>query len=258
MSDVTLGVLDWGIGGVGVVRRMRERGVHSRVIYLSDTAALPYGRMAASALTERVRLATTFLRDRGATHLIVACNAASTVLHGRSCGLPIVGMIEPALDALRSLPPQRVGVLGGGRTIRSGLFRRHLQERGHRVIQRIAQPLSGHIERGSIGGETARGDLTRVLRPLRSVDLVVLACTHYPAIAERLQTEVPGVRLFDPSTAVADVVSAWLPTTHGGDAFEALCTGDPVAMRDAALRTWSFDPGVCSRADLRWPSHGDS
>jgi glutamate racemase len=229
---------------------MRERGVHSRVIYLSDTAAVPYGRMAASALRERVHLATRFLRDRGATHLVVACNAASTVLHGKAWVLPIVGMIDPALNTLRSLRPQCVGVLGGGRTIRSGLFRRHLRERGHHVIQRIAQPLSGHIERGSIGGETARMDLIKILRPLHSVDLVVLACTHYPAIAERLQTELPGVQLFDPSHAVAGVVSAWLPATHGGDAFEALCTGDPAATRSAAIRTWSFDPGRCSRVDL--------
>jgi len=250
MSEATLGVLDWGIGGVGVVGRMRERGVHSRVIYLSDTAAVPYGRMAANALSERVHVATTFLRDRGATHLVVACNAASTVLHGKPWVLPIVGMIDPALNALRSLPPQHVGVLGGGRTIRSGLFRHHLQARGHQVMQRIAQPLSGHIERGSIGSETARMDLNHILRPLRSVDLVVLACTHYPAIAERLQAELPGAKLFDPSHAVADVVSTWLPATHGRDVFEALCTGDSAAMRSAATRTWNFDPGPCSRVDL--------
>lgn len=250
MSDATIGVLDWGIGGVGVVRRIRERGVGAPVIYLSDTAAMPYGRMATTALTERVHLATSLLRSRGATHLVVACNAASTVLRNATWELPVVGMIEPALSELRRFPAQRVGVLGGRRTIRSGLFRRALQQRGHHVIQRVAQPLSRHIENGSIESDVAQRDLVRILKPLRAVDTVILACTHYPSITTRLLAELPGARLFDPSHAVANVVSAWLPDTHGGNQFEALCTGDPEAMRVAAKRTWNVDPGVCSRARL--------
>lgn len=246
-SAITLGVLDWGIGGLGVVAALRRRGLRVPILYLSDTGATPYGKLPRRALAQRVNHVIATLQDRGATHILIACNAASTVIDQLATPLPVLGTIEPALAVLARRRSQRIGVIGGIRTIRSGHHRRGLTAAGHAVTQRIAQPLSAHIERGSIGSTTGAQDLERILAPLRSVDALVLACTHYPAIAPRIQALLPNVELFDPADAVARRVERLLPAQarRAAESIELLCTGDARAMRAAATRAWGQDPGRC-------------
>jgi glutamate racemase len=246
-SKLTLGVLDWGIGGLGVVAALRQRNVHAPIVYLSDTGAVPYGKLPRRALAQRVDRMIALLRDRGATHALIACNAASTVIEELATTLPVLGTIEPALAELAARSRARIGVIGGIRTIRSGRYRRGLAAAGHEVTQRIAQPLSGHIERGAIDSAIAARDLERIVSPLADVELLVLACTHYPAIARRIEALLPKVELFDPAGAVARSVARMLPAhPRTGATIELLCTGDAVAMRAAATRAWGLDPGVCA------------
>ena len=109
------------------------------IVYLSDTGATPYGRLARRALAQRVERAIDALRARGATHILIACNAASTVIADLKVPLPVYGVIEPALAELAKRRPARVGVIGGLRTVRSGHYRRGLVAAGHAGI--LACPL---------------------------------------------------------------------------------------------------------------------
>jgi glutamate racemase len=248
-AHITLGVLDWGIGGLGVVAALRRQGVRVPILYLSDTGATPYGKLPQRALAQRVDRVIEALRRRGATHVLIACNAASTVIAELATQLPVFGTIEPTLARLSARRPTRIGVIGGIRTVRSGHYRRGLLAAGHDVTQRVAQPLSAHIESGRMGSATAARDLTRILRPLEHVELLVLACTHYPAIAPRIEALLPEVELFDPADAVARTLARALPA-HAQSASmqsvtELLCTADARAMRTAATRAWGSDPGRC-------------
>src|SRR5688500_6716342 len=78
-----LGILDWGIGGVGVLRALRQQAPRIPVIYSSDAGHAPYGQLTRDALSRRVSMVLTRMVELGATSLIVACNAASTVLEGQ-------------------------------------------------------------------------------------------------------------------------------------------------------------------------------
>jgi glutamate racemase len=243
--------LDWGIGGLGVVAALRRARVNAPIVYLSDTGATPYGKLARGALARRVDCAVAALHQRGATHVLIACNAASTVIADLKAPLPVFGVIEPALAELAARRPARVGVIGGARTIRSGHYRRGLCGAQHAVTQRVAQPLSGHIERGTMTTAAAASDLARILAPLAHVELLVLACTHYPAIAARIQALLPSVKLFDPAVAVARQLARALPVQQTAGAIELLCTGDARAMRAAATRAWGADPGRCRTIAVR-------
>jgi glutamate racemase len=84
-----------------------------------------------------------------------------------------------------------------------------LQHAGHHITQRIAQPLSQFVEAGDLSSETLKTELRRILRPLAGVDALLLACTHYPALAAPLQEQLPGVRLLDPAAEM----SRWIRRT---------------------------------------------
>lgn len=209
---VHLGILDWGIGGLDFYVRLRLANPTVRVTYWSDAGTTPYGKQSQSALAARVEAVAHALRQRGVTHLVVACNAASTVLDDprlralERSGLPISGVIEPALSAALATPARIFGVVGGKRTIASMVYRRGLALAGRQVIQRIAQPLSALVERGEIDGPEVRAAIARIFAPLLRVDALVLACTHYTALLPPIRALLPATRIIDPTAATLEYV----------------------------------------------------
>lgn len=230
-----LGFLDWGIGGIGILQAFRRRRPDVPVFYWSDTGATPYGRLPASQLRARVRHVLEGMAGQGVTHAVVACNAASTILPALGdVGIPVMGVVEPAIAMVSHALEQGVlGVVGGARTIRSGLYRRALETERRRVIQRIAQPLSAHIEAGRVGTPTFERDLRRILGPLTRATAILLACTHYPSADETFRRMVPGVTLLDPAEAVVEtLIARWRLPRGRGDLF--VTTGSAGQMRRAA------------------------
>jgi glutamate racemase len=75
-----LGIVDWGIGGVGLVNALDRLAPGLPILYWSDAGATPYGRMGVDELTDRLMTVVTSLAERGATEVVLACNAASTVV----------------------------------------------------------------------------------------------------------------------------------------------------------------------------------
>lgn len=252
MSAV-IGVLDWGIGGVDFHARLVARAPGLATIYWSDSGSVPYGKLGRDALAGRVAAVAGELRRRGATHLVIACNAASTVIgHPRlmHCGVEICGVIEPAIAATLVDPARVVGVIGGRRTIRSGLYRRALVAAGRRVHARVAQPLSALVERGELDTPVVHAELARILAPLRRVEALVLACTHYTALLGAIRGVLPDVRTIDPAAATLEHIErAWgLSGQVRSDMF--LTTGDPAAMREAAARAFGVTLPAVQRVSL--------
>lgn len=238
-----LGILDWGIGGIGFYALLRAKFPQAPVTYLSDSGATPYGKMAPDALGARVSACARELAALGVTRLAVACNAASTVIPAVEMpeGQAITGVIEHGIAAVRALrKPGVVGVIGGKRTIRSGAYRRGLAS--YEVRQRIAQPLSAYIEAGDLSSTALRKDLRRIMAPLRSVDTLVLACTHYPALAPAIQAEAPDARLVDPAASMLRWVErAWQEVLTGQGTACFLTSGDPKAMQRAAAKAFGVE-----------------
>jgi glutamate racemase len=245
-----LGFLDWGIGGIGIFGAFRRRRPEVPVLYWSDTGATPYGRLPAAALTARVRRVLRAMAGQGVTHAVVACNAASTVLPDLGdVGIPVMGVIAPAIAMVSPALEGVLGVVGGARTIRSGLYRRALATPRRQVVQRIAQPLSAHIEAGRVGTPAFERDLTRILAPLARADAILLACTHYPSAREAFRRLAPRASLLDPAEAVVEaVISRWRLPTGRGDLF--VTTGSPDDMRRGARTAWGTDLGRCTEAQI--------
>jgi glutamate racemase len=180
--------------------------------------------------------------------VVLACNAASTVVDRlQREPVPVGGIITAGVAAVPAGLTGAVGVVGGRRTIRGGHYRRALTRPGLRVVSRVAQPLSAHIEAGRIGTAAFEADLHRIVAPLRGADAVVLACTHYPAASDTFAAELPGTTLLDPAAQMATELMARLAPGSGERTI--LTTGDRALMRTSAESAWSIDlPKITSVA----------
>lgn len=229
-----IGICDWGIGGLGFYAMLDRERPDLDVVYIGDQGEIPYGRLTRAQLAARMRLVFEVFQREGVDHVVVACNAASTVIEdSRLPGQRVTGVIEPGLGAVDGSSSLEIGVIGGFRVVRAGSYSRPLRTQGHRVRQRVAQPLSRMIEDGVARSPEGLAKLKSILAPLRGIDTLVLACTHYVALEPEIKALLPGVTILDPATAAWNWLRAELPPPtikRGTRTFYT--TGDPAAMRE--------------------------
>jgi glutamate racemase len=257
-----IGILDWGIGGLGCYRALRELDPALRVVYFSDAGFTPYGKVPARALATRVLEVAAELRARGVRELAIACNAASSVLpelgvtgargvlQTEAGELHVSGIVAHGVALARAARVRKLGVVGGARAIRSNVYGAPLRAAGLEVVQRVAQPLSARVEAGDLASQALRRELAQIVTPLRGVEALLLACTHYPALAPRFVEALPGVRLLDPAPRLARHVlrlarGAASARSPRRDVF--LTSGDVRRMRSSALRAFGVALGDIER-----------
>lgn len=221
--DCTLpiGVFDSGIGGLTVLRALTEAMPRESFLYLGDTARVPYGTKSAKSVTRYALQTTALLKARGVKLLVVACNTATGVsleaLQDAYPDLPVVGVIHPgAQAACRSSRNGRIGVIGTESTINArGYEREILRMRPEAEVFAKPCPLFVPLaEEGWCDGDIVRLVAERYLGTLvkdTGIDTLVLGCTHFPVLAEAIQTVVgPEVTLVDSARTTAEFVQDML------------------------------------------------
>jgi glutamate racemase len=199
---------------------------------VSDSGFTPYGRVPCDDLRARLRVVARHLATQGAREVLVACNAASAALRAddeEMHGVWLRGMVPAARRAVASSSAVRVGVIGGLGTISSGLYARALSSLERELRFASAQPLSALVEAGVLDGGEVCDVVSDVLTRLGDVDAILLACTHYPALAPVFRRLAPGVELLDPAVEVLPTIA-----DEGGERLVFATTGDVEASRSAA------------------------
>lgn len=245
-----LGIIDWGIGGVSVYKVVREQLGDLPVIYFSDTGATPYGKMARRELASRLDKVIEFMKGRGMTHLVIGCNAASTAIPDLTDhGIKIEGMINTAVEVAAKAKPSRLGLIGGRRTVVSGVYREALAKRGVKLEQRIAQPLSALIEKGDLTSDELKQSSRQIISPLKNCSHIMLACTHYPAISDVLADLVSSeTKFIDPAPMLVKKVSKWKIAKDKPSEF--LTTGDAAQMKRSAKLAFGVDLPAVKKVKL--------
>ena len=219
MSERAIGVFDSGVGGLTVLRELRSQVPGESLVYLGDTARVPYGTKSSPTVLRYAHEAARFLLTKQVKLLVVACNTASAVALddlAKHNQIPVVGVIEPgARRALEVTSNGRIGVVGTEGTIRSGAYERALRAgRPDVIVHAAACPLFVPLaEEGWAGHEVARLTAREYLTPLldKGIDTLVLGCTHYPLLKQMLQEVVgPDVQLVDSAQETAKAVAAQL------------------------------------------------
>ncbi|OGO29410.1 MAG: glutamate racemase [Chloroflexi bacterium RBG_16_52_11] len=240
-----LGVFDSGVGGLSVMRAIRQALPAEAVIYLADQAHVPYGPRSLEEVRSFSAEITRFFLSQGVKLVVVACNAASAAAlhHLRQAfpDLPFVGMepaVKPAAETTRS---GVVGVLATPATFQGALYASVIERfaQGVTVLQHTCPGLVARIEANDLNSGETRQILEQALRPMlaQGIDTVVLGCTHYPFVIPLILEIVgPGVRVIDPAPAVARQVERLMeantmrvPTNHKGGV-QYLTSGDETRL----------------------------
>ncbi len=254
-ADLPLGVFDSGLGGLTVVRALREALPDERIVYLGDTARVPYGTRGPATVIRYALACARHLVGRNVKAIVIACNTVSAVAPDRlrvELDIPILGVIEPGARAgVRASTRGRVGVIATAATIASGAYGRAVAAESTRV-EVFGQPaplLVPLAEEGWTEGDVPRLAARRYVEPLvrARVDVVVLGCTHYPLLRGVLDAAVrdllgPDVAVVDSARAVADETRAFLlerglmRTVPDGGGLELLVTDVPTTFEEVAAR----------------------
>ncbi len=212
-----IGIFDSGMGGLTVMRALKERLPHERFIYLGDTARLPYGTKSSKTVSRYAVQAASLLVKRRVKLIVVACNTASAValpaLEAALAPVPVVGVVEPgAQAALEAAPQGPIAVIATESTVRGGAYERALHAINPNVaVIQIACPLFVPLaEEGLVEGPIAELVAQRYLGAL-SVEApraLVLGCTHFPVLKDVIARTVgAGIRLVDSAATVAEAVA---------------------------------------------------
>ena len=263
-GDAPLGVFDSGLGGLTVVRALRAALPDERIVYLGDTARVPYGTRGPATVVKYALACARHLVQRRVKAIVIACNTVSAVAPDRlrvELDIPILGVIEPGARAgVRASARGKIGVLATSATIASGAYLRAVAAESTRaeVIGQPAPLLVPLAEEGWTEGEVPRLAARRYLEPLAraGVDAIVLGCTHYPLLRAVIDEEVralmgPDVVVVDSAGAVAEETGEFLRTrglargTKDGGSIELLVTDVPKTFETVASRFLGMAlPGV--------------
>ncbi len=219
MDPRPIGIFDSGIGGLTVLREMAAALPGERLVYLGDTARLPYGTKSPETIVRYSLQNAGFLLGQGIKLLVVACNSASSVAIPRlqeKIPVPVMGVIQPGAErAAGTTRSGVVGVIGTRATIASGAYERAITaiRPGARLISRACPLFVPLVEEGWVDNEICRLTVDTYLGDLKGeeLDTLVLGCTHYPLLKQAIGTALgQGVTLIDSAEAVAGQVSELL------------------------------------------------
>ena len=246
-----IGIFDSGVGGISVLRALRQQIPDESVLYFGDQRHIPYGPRAMEQIREFSEAITRFLLEQGAKIIVVACNTASAAalqyLREIFPEVPFVGM-EPAVKpAAEHTHTGKVGVLATPATFQGALYASVVERfaNGVELFQDTCPGLVQQIEQGNLEGPEARRILEAALQPMleKDIDTVVLGCTHYPFVIPLIQ-EIVGenVRVIDPAPAVARQTGRLLEARamrNGSGAkseVKLYTSGDPETLRSLLPR----------------------
>lgn len=252
-----IGVFDSGVGGLSVLRYIRQLLPNERLIYVADSAHVPYGDKSREYIEERSLVISRFLQQQGADAIVIACNtasaAAATTLRSRF-NIPIIAMepaVKPAIAASRN---GIVGVLATTGTLASSRFAALLERYAGegKIITQGCPGLVEQVEKGELNSPKTRELIKRYTEPLMAAgaDTLILGCTHYPFLS-KLISEVLGsnIALVDTGAAVARQlqrrIREELPARlAGGGNAEFFTSGDALEATRIASMLWGEDVKV--------------
>jgi glutamate racemase len=222
-----IGIFDSGVGGLTVLRALRERMPDEQYLYLGDTARLPYGTKTSDTVRRYALNAAAHLNSQRIKLLVVACNTASSYALDEVAAaspVPVVGVVQPGVRTAMLTGADRIGVIGTEGTIRSAAYQTALAGLGSAVeVRALPCPLFVPLAEEGWGDHPVTDQIARhYLTPLLEwgAQTLILGCTHYPLLRPSLRRVVGSdVHLVDSATAVADAVATdhaeLIDTSHG-------------------------------------------
>lgn len=196
MKTLAIGMFDSGVGGLTVLKEVRQVLPSEDIIYLGDTARVPYGNRSPHTVTKYALESALFLLTKGIKLLVIACNTSSALslsILKRKLPIPVLGVIEPgAREATTHTKVQKVGVIGTKATVKSLAYQRAIRrlDPNIEVLAKACPLFVPIVEEGLENDEVAYLMAGKYLQAFKDsgVDVLVMGCTHYPILEPVLKT----------------------------------------------------------------------
>jgi len=207
------GIFDSGIGGISVAREILKAKLFDEIVYYGDTARVPYGNKNKSTIIRYSLEALEYLKNFDIDFLIVACNTASAVAVEelkKEAPFPVVGVIEAGIEAVKKENKNSNILLIGTRgTIKSNKYQSLLKKEGFKNIISIPTPLfvplvEEKLYEGKIVDDVFELYFSKIDK--NRIDIIILACTHYPFLSESLRKHFPNAKLIHSGQAIVDLL----------------------------------------------------
>jgi glutamate racemase len=227
-ADLPIGVFDSGVGGLTVLRALRRRLPAESMVYLGDTARLPYGTKSVESVVKYALQATEHLVGRGVKMLVVACNTASAVsldpVRERFDPLPVIGVVEPGAEAAVAASRTRHHlVLATESTVKRHAYAQAIRRLtpDAKVDEQACSLFVALAEEGWTDGGIAESVAHAYLDPIMTrdngepPDTIVLGCTHFPLLEDAIRAALgPGPAIVDSATTTAEAVAQALTRSN--------------------------------------------
>jgi glutamate racemase len=257
MKNQPIGMFDSGIGGLTVLKEVRSLLPREHIIYLGDTARLPYGSKSPGTVTRYALESAIFMLTKGVKILVIACNTSSAValpILMKKLPIPVLGVIDPgAREAVRATKTKRVGVIGTKATVRSGAYEKAIVAHDPTVtVISQACPLFVPIaEEGLEDDRVAEIMTERYLAGIKKsdIDALVMGCTHYPILENTIRKAMgKGVNVINTGKETAKDVKKTLEARgllkdSGKGGAEYFVTDSPDTFKEIGGRFLGEDTG---------------
>jgi glutamate racemase len=222
VNQLAIGVFDSGMGGLTVLRVLKECLPQESFIYLGDTARLPYGTKSQNTVKQYAMQMAKLLVERRIKGLVIACNTATTAalpyLQSMLPDIPVLGVVTPGANAaIAATKNKRIAVLATETTIASNAYQELIMQQLPQAVisTRACSVLVALAEEGMINNQVAHEALKYYLNGLTDEDTLLLGCTHFPVFKLLLSKLLPKqVTIVDSAHATAHVFRSLLEQTN--------------------------------------------
>jgi len=205
------GVFDSGIGGLTVVKSILEDNIFEEIIYFGDTARVPYGVKDKNTIIRYSLEALEFFKNFDIDILIIACNSVSAYALEElraNTDIPVVGVIEAGVEALNNKnisKTSKIAVIGTEATINSKKYEKALNNLDFYNIQSLPTGLFVPIvEEGIFSGAILDATLEHYFKDLKEIDFIILGCTHFPLIEDKISNYLNGAITIHSGDAIVE------------------------------------------------------
>lgn len=214
MQEKPIGIFDSGIGGLTVLKEIAKLLPNENLIYLGDTARVPYGIRSAETVIKYSLECAFFLFRKEIKMLVVACNTSSSLsleILKKKLPIPVIGVIEPGVKAaLKVTKNGKIGIIGTEATIQSEAYPKKIKSINPdiEVVSKACPLFVPLVEEGILEGKIAEMVVERYLKELKNsgIDTLVLGCTHYPLLKKTIQQYMGEIQLVDSAQEIAQEV----------------------------------------------------
>lgn len=237
-----IGVFDSGLGGLCALKELHGLLPATELVYFGDTGRTPYGTRSPQTIMKYASQDAAFLMSRGVSAILIACGTVSTVALNAlkiSLPVPVYGVVSAASrEAAKTTKNGKIGVMGTGATIGSGVFEHELKliNGGFEVTSVAAPLLVPVVEYGFADDEIAYLSVKKYLEPVieSGADTVILGCTHFPILKKMMVKAAPHIAFIDSGAAAAREIAAAFPDGEGDGAVHCYVSDTPANFNKTA------------------------